>query len=367
MRDKVLIADGMAADRMSLVQMLEQDHKILEAVDGEQALELINQYSEELSMVLLKLMLPKVDGIRILGVMNEKKLIGKVPVMIIGAAGNEVVEERCFSLGVFDFIRKPFNERLVRHRVASATNLFQQQKSLQEKVEAQNKTVRKQYQLLQRQTKELEKSKLDMMDVFGAVAEYRNAENTSHIWHVKEITKILATEMMKECPEYELDEHKIRVIVAVSALHDIGKISIPEHILLKPGKVTEEEYELLKSHTTKGCEILDSMRGNWSEEYAKIAAEVCRSHHERYDGKGYPDGLAGENIPLSAQMVSLADVYDALISDRCYKRAYSKEKAYHMITVGECGVFSPKLMDCFHNVREQIEAAVAVPEEGQLN
>lgn len=359
MRDKVLIVDGVEADRESLVQMLAKDYIILEAADGELALESIDICSDDLAAVLLKLAIPKVDGIKVLEAMNEKKLIGKVPVMIIGAAGSDDVEEQCFSLGVFDFIRKPFNEQLLRHRVKNAAQLFQQQMNLQDKVVLQNKAVRKQYQMLQKQNKEIEKSKLNMMDVFGAVAEYRNAEKTDHISHVKEITRILAEEMMKLYPEYDLDDHKIQVIVAVSALHDIGKIAIRESILLKPGKLTEEEFEFMRSHTTKGCEILNSIRGTWSEEYDQTAMEVCRSHHERFDGQGYPDGLKGEEIPISAQLVSLADVYDALVSDRVYKKAYSKEQAYHMITVGECGVFSPKLIDCFHNTRAKIEEAVS--------
>ena len=362
MRDKVLIVDGVEADRESLVQILSKDYIILEAGDGELALESIDMCSDDLAAVLLKLAIPKVDGFKVLEVMNEQKLIGKVPVLIIGAAGSEDVEDKCFRMGVFDFIRKPFNDKLLRHRVRNASQLFQQQINLQDKVVAQNKAVRKQYQLLQRQTKEMEKNKLDMMDVFGAVAEYRNVENTAHIRHVKDITKILAEEMAKLYPEYKLDEHKIRVIVAVSALHDIGKIAIRENILLKPSKLTEEEFEFTKSHTTKGCDILNTIHGSWNEEYAQAAMEVCRWHHERFDGQGYPDGLKGEEIPISAQLVSLADVYDALISDRVYKKAYTKEQAYHMITVGECGVFSPKLMDCFHNTKAKIEAAVAEEE-----
>ncbi len=359
MRDKILIVDGIEAERSELRQMLEQDYGILEAADGESALAVIEKRCEELAVVLLKLMIPKVDGLKVLESMNTNKWIEKVPVLVIDKAGTVALGEKCFELGVSDFIRKPFETMLVRHRVNNTAQSFQQRQEFQQKVLAQTKTVKQQYQMIQKQSKDLEKSKLDMMDVFGAVAEYRNAENTDHIRHVKAITQLLAEQMMEDFPEYGLDAHKIQIIVAVSALHDIGKIAIPDNILLKPAKLTEEEFEMMRSHTTKGCEILDTIQGTWSEEHAKIAAEVCRSHHERFDGNGYPDGLVGDEIPISAQIVSLADVYDALVSDRVYKKAYPKDQAYHMIIVGECGVFSPKLLECFHDLKDKIEEVVS--------
>ncbi len=359
MRDKILIVDGIEAERKELLHMLEQDYGVLEAGDGEQALELIGKHVEELAVVLLKLMIPKVDGLKVLESMTANKWMEKMPVLIIDKAGTTAIGDKCFEMGVADFIRKPFETTMVRHRVNNTVQGFQQKQELQQKVIAQNKTMKQQYQMIQKQSKDLEKSKLDMMDIFGAVAEYRNAENTDHIRHVKAITQLLAEQLMKNYPEYGLDARRIQIIVAVSALHDIGKIAIPDHILLKPAKLTEEEMEVMRSHTTKGCEILNSIQGTWSEEHAKIAAEVCRSHHERYDGNGYPDGLKGDEIPIAAQIVSLADVYDALVSERVYKKAYPKDQAYHMIIVGECGVFLPQLLDCFRDVKDQIEEIVS--------
>lgn len=180
-------------------------------------------------------------------------------------------------------------------------------------------------------------------------------ESGQHIERVKGYTKLLAEQLMKDYPEYGLTSDKVSVITSASALHDIGKIAIPDAILMKPGKLTQEEFEYMKSHTTKGGEILNSIKNVWDEEYGKVSYEICRHHHERYDGRGYPDGLKGEQIPLSAQIVSIADVYDALVNERVYKSAFPKEKAFQMIVTGECGVFSPKLLDCFWNARRAFE------------
>jgi putative two-component system response regulator len=186
-------------------------------------------------------------------------------------------------------------------------------------------------------------------------------ESGEHIQRVKGYTEILANEMMKSYPEYGLTAKKIEVIVSASALHDIGKIAIPDNILMKPGKLTNEEYEFMKSHTLRGCEILNNIKGAWDQEYGKYSYEICRYHHERFDGRGYPDGLEGDQIPISAQLVSIADVYDALVNERVYKDAFPKDKAFQMITQGECGVFSPKLLEAFRKVRKEFESLVPEP------
>lgn len=240
----------------------------------------------------------------------NKKPWGKQIAIIIISGDNAIqTEARCFELGVADFVHRPFDNRLVRKRVRNVVSLYQYQEELEQKVEKQTSVLRKQFRLLQQQ----------------------------------------------DYPEYELTQERIEVIVAASALHDVGKIAIPDSILLKPGKLTQEEFEYMKSHTTKGCEILNSIEDAWDEEYKKVSYVICRHHHERYDGKGYPDGLKGEDIPIAAQIVSIADVYDALVNERVYKSAFSKEKAFQMIVTGECGVFSPKLLDCFWNTRKQFE------------
>lgn len=356
MRDKVLIVDGVEAERLSFMQMLMEDYQALEANNGELAVQMIGEHLDELAVILLKLMIPKMDGFKVLEVMNEKKWIDKVPVLIIDGAGSAGMERKCFDLGAVDFLNKPFEENLVRHRVSNAANAFIHQEQLEESVRQKNKTMERQYKLLKQQAEELKQSKQAVIDILGSVVEYRNLNNASHTKQVKEITQILAEETKDAYPEYGLTQQKVQVITLASTLHDIGKITIPDTILRKPTKKTEEELELEKSHTTKGCEIISSIQGAWDQEYAETCMDICRYHHERYDGNGYPDGLVGDAIPLSAQLVALADLYDTLVSENINKKAYSNEQAYQMIVSGECGVFNPKLLSVFRNVKEKIEA-----------
>jgi putative two-component system response regulator len=287
--------------------------------------------------------------------MEKQGYIEKIPVLVISGENSVSIEKRCFELGISDFIRKPFDNTLVRKRVQNVAELYSYKKNLEEKIRQQTGTLRTQYSLLQKQAKELEKKNENIIDILGTVVECRDMESGEHIQRVKGYTQILANEMMQDYPEYGLNAKKIAVIVSASALHDIGKIAIPDHILLKPGRLTADEYEYMKSHTTRGCEILNHIKGAWDEEYGKCSYEICRHHHERYDGKGYPDGLSGDEIPISAQLVSIADVYDALVNERVYKDAVPKEQAFQMIVQGECGVFSPKLLEAFRKARKGFE------------
>lgn len=355
MREKVLIVDDAELNREILEEILIDEYSVIQAEGGEKALELLEAYHDDIAVVLLDLLMPGVDGYTVLTFMKEKSWIGRIPVLVISTETSSAAEERCFELGVSDFIRKPFANSQVKQRVKNIVDLFSYKNELEKEVKRQTQTVQRQYKLLQNQTEKLQKVNISIIDILGSIVEYRNLENGLHIWHVKEFTKILAKEVAKEYPEYGLSQKKITMITDTSALHDIGKIAIPDSILLKPGKLTDEEFEYMKSHTLRGCEIIKNIENIWDENYRKTCYEICRGHHERYDGKGYPDGLAGEEIPISAQIVSVADVYDALISERVYKNSYSKDEAYHMIITGECGVFSPKLLECFRNVREEFE------------
>jgi putative two-component system response regulator len=358
MRDKILIVDGVEAERSSLAEILHDEGEIIEAADGEEALTIIEQKLNELEVVLLKLMIPKVDGLKVLETMNEKGWMEHVPVLIIDRPGSAVMENKCFDLGASDFIQKPFTEKHVQHRVWSTTQSFMHLEEVQDKLDSQTKLMRRQYQLLQKQTEELHESKKTIIEVLATVVEYRSMDSGNHVKTVEEITRILAEEMMNTFPECGLTDKQVELIATASALHDIGKITISDTILLKPGKMTKDEYEYMESHTTKGCEILAQIQGAWDKEYADACYEICRSHHERYDGSGYPDGLVGDEIPLSAQLVSVAEVYDALVNERVYKKAYSKDHAYNMILAGECGMFNPKIMECFRKNKEKIEALV---------
>lgn len=276
--------------------------------------------------------------------------------IIISGENTGETEKRCFDYGISDFIGKPFDSSLVKKRVGNIANLFMYQNQLEDKVQEQTSTIQKQYILLKQQVERLKKRNEDIIDILGTVVEYRSLESGEHIQRVKGYTRIMGREFIKMYPDGGITEEKLDIIVSASALHDIGKVAIPDHILLKPGKLTDDEFAFMKSHTIRGCEILDSIKDVWDEEYSKVSWEICRYHHERYDGKGYPEGLTGDEIPISAQLVSIADVYDALVNERCYKRAFTKEQAFHMITTGECGVFSPRLLEIFRAERSEIEA-----------
>ncbi len=359
MRNKILIVDDVEYNREILGMILEQDYTIVEADNGKTALEIVDSVKDEIAAILLDLVMPEMDGFEVLEQLNKKGLTKKIPVLIISGENSAETENRCFELGIADFIGKPFNNMIVKRRVQNVADLYNNKNTLEEKVEEQTAVLRRAYNTLKMQAEKLKSINQEIIDMLGTVVEYRNLESGEHIQRVKDYTRILAEAFMAEYPEYNLTKEKIDIIVSASALHDIGKITIPDSILQKPGRLTKDEYEYMKSHTTRGCELLDAIRGEWEPELKKVSYEIIRHHHEKYDGKGYPDGLSGDNIPISAQLVSVADVYDALVSERCYKDAYSADEAFHMIVRGECGVFSPRLMECFRKVRKQFEELAA--------
>ena len=355
MRYKILIVDDAYINRELLKEILRDDYDVLEVENGKEALEVIEKEKGNINAVLLDLIMPVMDGFEVLEHMQSKKILDKIPVIVISGETSMQIEKKCFDYGVSDFIGRPYKTALVQKRVQNMVNQYVYKNQLEEKVADQTAVLRKAYDKLQQQTKMLEKRNQDIIDMLGTIVEYRNLESGEHIQRVKGYTRILAEDLAKNYPEYELTPDMINTIVSASALHDLGKIAIPDSILLKPGKLTKDEFEYMKSHTLRGCEILDSMKDDWDPVTQRVTYEIARSHHERYDGKGYPDGLKGEEIPVSAQLVSVADVYDALINERCYKDAFSKEDAFHMIVNGECGGFSPKLMQTFRNVRTKFE------------
>ena len=332
--------------------MLEDSYKCIEATDGEEALALMEQYQDRIAIVLLDLIMPKSDGLCVLHTMEKRGWNNSMPVLIISSDASMAMQQKCFSYGVFDYIQKPFDRILVMQRVKNAVDSYSYKNNLEEKVNEQTKELRA-------QNDKLNQINDKVIELLGSVVEARNLESGLHIKRVKEYTRILANVMAKRHPEMGLTDHLIDLIVAASPLHDIGKIMITDDVLLKPGRLTPEEYEYMKTHTTKGHELLKYASNIWNEEYNNACLEIARYHHERWDGHGYPDGLAGDDIPISAQLVSIADVYDALVTDRPYKKPFSTEKAYEMIMNGECGVFSPKLLECFEYARNDMEKYTA--------
>lgn len=342
MKNTILIVDDVELNRDILALILKKDYDIEMAEDGEEALEILRQDSDSIAMVLLDVLMPRKSGVEVLREMSEKGYLSKIPVLIISTEDTSQMERECLSLGASDFIRKPFDREIIKTRVKNIADLYIYKNHLEDRIAEQTKIIAKRNS--------------DMIDLIGNMVETRSLESGEHILRVKDFTRILAETLMEEYPEYGLTGELIKVIVAASALHDVGKVAIKDSILLKPARLTPEEFEEIKLHTTIGCDFIKNSCHLWDEEYSKISYEICRYHHERYDGKGYPDGLSEDDIPISAQIVSIADVYDALINERCYKEAFPKNVAFDMIQNGECGAFSPKLLKCFSVCRSRMEA-----------
>ena len=352
---KIIIVDANKNSRKTLKNILQKEYEIVEESKGSIAWETIRKERKSLKAVLLNTELPEMDGFQILENMNQSRISESLPVIIISDERQPEIEGRCMELGAADYISQPFNDTVVKKRVENLVNHYTHKKQMEEKVENQMLTLRKQYVVLQAQADKLQKKNDEMVEVVSNVAEYRSLESGSHLRRVKKYTRILGEYVKENYPEYGLTDELLDIIVSTSALHDIGKVAIPDSILLNPGRLSDDEFDYLRSHTIRGCELLDDFKSVWSEEYIKIGKEICRSHHERYDGKGYPDGLEGDNIPISAQLVSIVDVYDAMTNERFYKGALAIERVFYMITNGECGVFSPKLLEAFRKVKPKFE------------
>lgn len=346
----ILVVDDVDINREILCEMF-HDYNTLQATNGKEAIEAIAANLDVISVVLLDIVMPVMNGVEVLEEMKKQKWMEHIPVLLITGEATTEIERKAYRLGASDIIKKPFDAFIVKQRTMNVIELYYNKRHLEEMVELQTKVLRK-------QAEELQSINDRIIDVMSNVVEFRNLESGDHVKRVKTFTYILAKYVAQEYPEYHLDKYAIDMITSASALHDVGKIVIPDAILLKPGKLTDEEFNVMKSHTVKGCEVIDMLADIQQGEYGKVSYEICRYHHERYDGRGYPDGLKGEEIPISAQIVSVADVYDALVHVRCYKAAFTTEEAYRMITNGECGAFSPKLMHCLSLAKEEFEAVV---------
>lgn len=343
-RQQILIVDDSELNREILSEMLHTDFRILEAEDGAQALEMLQQQGTGISLVLLDIIMPVLDGFGVLSYMAREHIIEDIPVIMISSDDSEKNIRRAYELGVSDYISRPFDAKVVYQRVFNTIKLYAKQRRL--------------ITLVTDQIYEKEKSSRMMVSILSQIVEFRNGESGLHVRHINILTEMLLDRLMQKTGRYHLNWNEQYLITLVSSLHDIGKIGIDEKILNKPGCLTAEEFEEMKKHTVIGEEILCSLELYQNELLVKVAREICRWHHERYDGRGYPDGLKGEEIPISAQVVSLADVYDALVSDRVYKKAYSHEKAIQMILNGECGVFNPLLLECLLDIEDKIRIRI---------
>ena len=347
-KEKILIADDSAMNRAILTEMLGDGYEILEAENGRQAVSIM-QTNVDIDL-LLDIMMPEMDGFDVLAMMNKYHWIDDIPVIMISAENASSYVERAYDLGATDYISRPFDMAIVRRRVINTLMLYAKQKRL--------------VRLVAEQVYEKEKSNSTMINILSHIVEFRNGESGLHVLHIQTATDILLRTLVRKNDKYNLNAADISLISTASALHDIGKINIPASILNKPGKLTKEEFDTMKTHTTTGAEILDKLPFQQESPLVKTAYAICHWHHERWDGRGYPDGLKGEDIPIAAQVVAMADVYDALTSERCYKKAFGHDKAMEMILNGECGQFNPLLLECLTDAGARLHAELSLASSG---
>lgn len=349
LKQQILIVDDSEINREILKEILKEDYRILEVANGEECLEQLERYGTGISLVLLDIVMPEIDGFEVLAAMNQNHWIEDIPVIMISSEDSDSYIRRAYEMGVSDYISRPFDAKIVYQRVLNMIKLYAKQRRL--------------IRLVTRQIYEKERNNRMLIGILSQIVEFRNGESGRHVIHINLITQLLLEQLVKKTGKYQLSWEDRFLIATASALHDIGKIGIDERILNKPGKLTKEEFEIMKAHTLIGAQMLDNLDMYRNEKLLKLAYEICRWHHERYDGKGYPDGLVGEEIPISAQVVSLADVYDALVSERVYKKAFSHEKALEMIRNGECGTFNPLLLQCMTEAQDKLKTMMEVAEK----
>lgn len=351
-KKKILVVDDSELNRSLLSDMLSGEFDIMEAENGMQAMAILQEHELDVSLILLDIVMPIMDGFEVLALMNQRGWIKRIPVIMISAETGFSYIDRAYDLGAVDYISRPFDERTVKHRVASNYMLALRQKEMAD--------------MLSDQIYEKEKDNRLMVEILSHIVEFRNGESGLHVLHVYTFTEMILKQLLKKTNKYSITAEDIHIICTASALHDIGKISIPSEIINKPGRLTKEEFEIIKTHTVEGAKMLDNIPFRKDEALIRVGYEICRWHHERYDGSGYPDGLKGDDIPIAAQVVALADVYDALTSKRVYKDAYSPEEAVQMIVNGECGAFNPLLLECLTDIADVLKAELNVVSFGKV-
>ena len=341
---EILIVDDSQINREILAEMLGDEYRIHDAASGKECIKLLDQYGTGISLVLLDIVMPEMDGFEVLDYMAERHWIEDIPVIMISSEDSVSSIRKAYELGVSDYISRPFDAHVVYQRVLNTIKLYAKQRRL--------------ITLVSDQMYERDKNNRMMVSILSQIVEFRNGESGSHVVNIKRITELLLDRLPMRTNKYTLSSTEQLLIPMAAALHDIGKIGIDDKILNKPGRLTKEEFEIMKTHSAIGANMLESLEQFHDEPLIKIAHDICRWHHERYDGRGYPDGLKGDEIPISAQIVSIADVYDALVSERVYKKAYTHEKAIDMILNGECGTFNPVLLECLKDIQDELVKGV---------
>ena len=350
---KILVVDDSEMNREILSSMLGDEFDILEAADGKECISVIRKYGRDIALVLLDIVMPEMDGFEVLEFMNKHEWIDDIPVIMISSEDSAASVKKAYEMGVSDYINRPFDVEVVHRRVFNTIKLYAKQRRL--------------IALITNQVYEKEKNNRILIEILSQIVEFRNGESGRHVLNVNIITGILLEQLAQITDKYNISWSDRLIITTAASLHDIGKIGIDEKILNKAGRLTPQEIEKMKEHTVIGASILENMELFKDEELVKTAYQICRWHHERYDGRGYPDGLKGEEIPVSAQVVALADVYDALVSRRVYKKSYSHEEAMKMILGGECGAFNPILLQCLTEAQDKIKESIVIKEENGIS
>ena len=343
-KSQILLVDDSAMNRMILKEILGGDYRILEAENGQECLEKLQAEAGNIALVLLDINMPVMDGFEVLKAMNANHTIEDIPVIMISSDDSDDAIRRSYELGASDYVNRPFDARIVYRRVTNTIKLYAKQRRL--------------VQMVSDQIRARENNTDTLVGVLSHIVEFRNGESGAHVQHIGTLTQRLLERLTQKTDKYDLPPEKQELIVLASALHDIGKVAIDDKILNKPGRLTQEEFNQMKKHTTIGASMLDNLGSYRNEELVRTAYEICRWHHERWDGRGYPDGLAGDRIPISAQVVSMADVYDALVSKRIYKAAYPPDTAVQMILHGDCGQFNPLLLECLLEIQDVLKAEI---------
>ena len=348
-KQQILLVDDSEINREILTEILKDDYRILQAENGEEGIRILQEHENDIALVLLDILMPGLNGFDVLNLMNVNHWIEDIPVIIISAENSSDYVRKAYELGASDYVNRPFDSKTVYQRVYNIIKLYAKQKRL--------------LSLVKDQIYENEKNNQMMISILSHIVEFRNGESGKHVLHINILTGLLLDKLTQKSDKYFISGNEQYLITTASALHDIGKIGIDEKILNKPGKLTAEEFEIMKQHTVIGEEMLKNLEFYQDEELVRYAREICRWHHERYDGRGYPDGLVGDEIPIAAQVVSMADVYDALTSERVYKKAFSHEKAMEMILNGECGTFHPLLLECLQEIAGEIGFSLDIADQ----
>ena len=342
-RQKILIVDDSEFNRDMLKEILRETYNYLEAENGNQAIQIMGE-NPGIDLMLLDINMPQMNGFEVLKWMNQSRCIDETPVIMISSEDAVDTMRKAYELGITDYITRPFDSVIVKKRVQNTLDLYTNQKHL--------------INVVYDQVYEKEENNNIMIQIMSNILGSRNSESREHILHIKTATEMMLRQLVKVTDVYPLTEADIALITTASSLHDIGKIRIPEEILNKPGRLTDEEFQIMKTHSELGAAIIKDMDFPQDHPLVHTAWEISRWHHERWDGKGYPDGLKGEEIPISAQVVSIVDVYDALTSERCYKKAFDHDTAIQMILDGQCGQFNPILLMCLKELSLQLSKMI---------